>query len=140
MTSSAKAEYVYAGALVHEESVAHSYIRIDGGVLGDASLFADAWTRHAPGSVLEVVEAERGVVVDTARYRRVWSDDEQVTMWRAMHAATLESERAYQADEPAHMLDALAPVREAYQQMDDRERAVLLAQVVAYIAIDSEEN
>ncbi len=136
--------YVYAGAILHEDQLVHSYIRVKGSglvkddTLGDAVVYAKQLTKHRVGSVLKftALDAEDNLVPSTGQFLQEWHDDAQVAMWTAMSQAVLASEEAYAKamGNPNGLMKALDPLRASYSKLAARERAILLAQISAYIA------
>jgi hypothetical protein len=92
------------------------------------------------GAVVEVEakDAEaNSVFPGTAKLVGRWEDEAALVRWRSYDAAWADHFEARRAldkikrDDP--LLNALAPVREAYRRLPNVQRGVLLAKVVAYI-------
>lgn len=136
MSKKIDVEYVYAGALMHNGQVVHSYIRLTAGKLGDAIVFMEPLSKHRVGSVLKFVaiDQEDNLVPGTAHFERMWENAPQTLEWAAMSEAILVSEKAYmEATKSKGEFDPLEPIRTAYAKLEPRERAVLLARISAYI-------
>lgn len=133
-------EYVYAGALLHNEEVVYSYIPLKDGVFGKAAAFARKLTKHEIGSVISftALDTEDNIVPATGVFVRMWDDADRIAMWIAMSEAILTSEDAYTAamGNPNSMMSALSPLRDAYIKLGVRERAILLGQISAYVAAE----
>lgn len=130
--------YVYAGALLHNDEVVHSYIRVTAeGELGEAVGYAKKMSKHPVGTVIEftALNSEDNLLAGTGSMLRMWSNRKQVAEWVAMSTAVILSEEAYQAEKakPSPDLELLAPMRNAYAKLKDREKAILLTTICAYI-------
>ncbi len=139
MSKKIDVEYVYAGALMHKEQVVHSYIQVKGGELIDtgAIVFMQPLSKHKVGSVLKftAIDQEDNLLPGSAHFERMWEDGPQTMEWASMSQAILTSEKAYgdAVTKSKHELDLLEPLRSAYGKLGERERAVLLARISAYI-------
>lgn len=131
-----RVECVYAGAMLHQGSVMHSYVQFDAeGNLGEAVLYGQALSHHRPGSIIQfdAVGDRNAIVKETAIFKGEWrGNPEQVMTWIASTDALLKSEEAYKHSKNP-LFEGLGPIQAAYDSMGSRERAVFLAAVVAYI-------
>ena len=130
-------EYVYAGALLHNDQVVHSYIRIVEGGLGDAVGYPKQMSKHGVGSVIKftALDTPDNLLAGTGQFKQVWGQRKQVTEWQAMSDAVNMSEAAYEAEKakPSPVLELLEPLRIAHAKLQKREQAILLATICAYI-------
>lgn len=130
-------EYVYAGALLHEEQVVYSYVALTAKGLGDAIVFMKPLSKHKVGSVLKftAIDESDNLVAGSVRFKEMWHDQTAVFEWSGMSQAILVSEEAYQKaiGQSKVGFAALDPLRDAYSKLKGREKAVLLAQISAYI-------
>lgn len=138
MSKKINVEYVYAGAMLHEDQLVHSYIRInDDGALADPVVYAKQMSKHKCGSVIKfaALDTPDNLIAGTGLFLRVWENRKQVLEWTAMSTSIMLSEEAYTKalGKPSSVMEALEPLRVAYAKLKDRERAVLLAQISAYI-------
>jgi hypothetical protein len=135
-TERKQVEFVYAGAIMHNDVVMHSYIEHSKGVLGNANLYAEPLSSHCPGSILTFTTPKDGSVVkESVLFQGMWKGEgDEVLMWTAMTDALLASEAAYAKYRGNPLLESLEPLRDVYAGMEARERAIFIAAVSAYIA------
>lgn len=140
MPTKLEVEYVYAGALLHDDALVHSYIQVEDGKLAaeGAVVYAKPLSKHKVGSVLRflAMDTPDNLIVGTATYMKMWHDIEQTAVWSTMSDAVITSEKAYTKalGNPEPLISAFDAVRKAYAKLEARERAILLARIVAYIA------
>jgi hypothetical protein len=92
------------------------------------------------GSIVEVEakDAEASTVFyNTARLVGRWDSEDDLVRWKSYDAAWADWWEGKQALARAKaenpLLDALAPIREAYRRLPNVQKAHLLAKVVAYL-------
>lgn len=132
-----RSQLVYAGIIQHEGQLLHAYYELDvrGAQVGDAQLHAIPIGSFEPGDVLNVDTKDHGRVVlpETAKLVRLHRDTAAVSEWRARTGAILASDAAWGAKMPQHAFSCMAPIREAYQRLDEERRGVLIAQMVRFV-------
>jgi len=129
---------VYVGATIRDGAIVHSYAP-----LGPSDELSErAWiypaplTDHPPGSQLAFEHApgdRRQVIPITGRYVRAWPDAAASSTWVAAHEAVIAGAHAFEQDPPPRLVEILEPLRVAYSQLGEGDRAILIAQVVRSI-------
>ena len=131
-------DMVYAGAVRHKDEVGHAYYVItDGAIAERAQVYADALGDFPVGTVCSYQVSGNGAAVqrDGIEFKGVYDDDQVVQEWQARHSSLEASELAWAARELPREFQCLDPIRDAYRQVDDEQRALLIAQVVRYIVV-----
>lgn len=126
-------EFVYIGARLHQGELVYAYVQVRDGAISER-----AFMYPKPlGDDQEVGThctyngtSVHNVTPVPIKWFGQWKDHPMVNAWRAMHETNIASHLAWVENPPRGMEDIVAPLREAYQALDERDRPVLLAQVI----------